>query len=123
VPEITAITEAQFVQDWAMDTADMGGLPLAYQEVLTLLGLATAGDLAADAQAQAVGKQVLALYDFDTQTITRLARGEIADAAEANVTLLHELVHAQQDAAHDLGALNDGAHIGRERRAAQLDRG
>jgi hypothetical protein len=89
-----------------------GAAALGADHVLSLLGLIQAGDLSADAGVDRQVDGVLAYYAFDTKTITIIARDDPNDPAlsadealiSADSTLMHELIHAQQDAAHDLNA-------------------
>ncbi|HVZ32905.1 MAG TPA: hypothetical protein VG963_10785, partial [Polyangiaceae bacterium] len=70
----------------------------------SLLGLIQTGDLSVDAGVDRQVEGVLAYYDFDSKTITIIGRSDSADPVIADSTLLHELIHAHQDAAHDLTA-------------------
>lgn len=108
LPDVVVVTQADVRQNFLSEAAMMvmaTDVTGTYDAVLELLGVSSAGDLGAMAQAEAVSEGLGALYDPVTKTITMIEREvDLGDPLE-NAILLHELVHAQQDAAYDLGAL------------------
>lgn len=71
---------------------------------LELLGMLTPGQLEDEADVlDARVARTLAYYHVARQEIVIIDRGGPVDGLEANLTLAHEFVHAQQDARHGLG--------------------
>ena len=123
LPPVTTLTEAEYrvvLNDRAtpaMQTSMMGAMGsddmpsearAAFDDVLVEFGLIDGGDLSVEASIDRNADAVLAFYDFETKAITIIDREQELDLLAANSTLLHELIHAQQDAAHDLGGLLEG---------------
>lgn len=123
LPPVTTLTEAEYrlvLTDRATpatQTSMMGAMGsdtmpsearAAFDDVLVEFGLIDGGDLSVEAGIDRNADAVLAFYDFETKAITIIDREQELDLLAANSTLLHELIHAQQDAAHDLGGLLEG---------------
>ncbi len=75
------------------------------ESVLHDLGLAAEGALSTDASIDNVLERFDGLYRDPESGIVLVDRGTPKNSLEFNVLLLHELVHALQDAVYDLGAL------------------
>jgi len=110
LPEVSTLTESEYRASLTTDAnaeADVEQLG-AFDDVLVLLGLADPADASVEASVDRSADAIAAFYDFTSKTITVVDHGEEVDLASADATLLHELIHAQQDAAHDLaGVLDD----------------
>jgi hypothetical protein len=105
LPVVTARTEDEYRALLTQASPPASKARAAVDATLALLGLIDKGDLALDAIVNRTVDIVLAYYDFESKAILLIDRGEPGDLAQADATLLHELIHAQQDAAHDLAAL------------------
>lgn len=91
--------------DGMTQATDAAAARAALDAVLVLFGLTRPLELTTESDIERQATASLAFYEFAGKTITIIDRGEQEDLALANVVLLHELVHAQQDAANDLIAL------------------
>lgn len=114
LPEVTTRSEDEYRALLAQANPARGDAQRAVDASLALLGLIDPGDLSSEAVVAQIAERVLAYYDFETKNINLIAHAASAgtasapsaeNLAEADGTLLHELIHAQQDAAHDLSAL------------------
>jgi hypothetical protein len=116
LPPVTTLTQDE-LRNYFTDSTVEAMIPeesTAYDDVLTLFGLIEAGMLSSEASIERAVDGVLALYQPEDKTIILVDRGEEPEAGVADSTLLgladstllHELIHAQQDAAHDLLALD-----------------
>ena len=105
LPEVTTLSEDEYRAQLAQATPARSAAQHAVDTSLALLGLIDAGDLGSEAVIDQTAERVLAYYDFETKGIHLVVHETEEDLAEADGTLLHELIHAQQDAAHDLSAL------------------
>jgi hypothetical protein len=111
LPDVMTLTQDEYRQMLTSDasmSADQdptaSDATTAVDHVLSLLGLIQTGDLSVDAGVDRQVEGVLAYYDFDSKTITIIGRSDATDPVIADSTLFHELIHAHQDAAHDLTA-------------------
>ena len=109
LPEVTTLTEDEYRASLTLDATETADDPgqLAFNDVLVLLGLADREDVSVEAGVDRSADAIAAFYDFTSKTITVVDHGEEPDLVAADVTLLHELIHAQQDAAHDLAGVLD----------------
>jgi hypothetical protein len=122
LPTVTTLTEAEYREFLTASanaaaettaTAAMGTdmMPddarTTFDDVLVEFGLIDGGTLSIEASIDRNADVVAAFYDFNTKSITIIDREQEVDLLAADSTLLHELIHAQQDAAHDLGGLLD----------------
>jgi hypothetical protein len=105
LPEVTTRTEDDYRALLAQAAPARDAAQQAVDTSLALLGLIDPGDLSDEALIDHTAERVLAYYDFETKGINLIARETTPDLSEADGTLLHELIHAQQDAAHDLAGL------------------
>lgn len=105
LPEVTMRTEDEYRALLAQAVPARSAAQNAVDTSLALLGLIEPGELSGEAVIDHTAERVLAYYDFETKGINLISREAPADLAEADGTLLHELIHAQQDAAYDLPAL------------------
>jgi hypothetical protein len=94
--------------DGMTQMTDVAAARIALDDVLVLLGLTRPSELTPESRVERQATTTLAFYEFAAKTITIIDRGEQDDRALANAVLLHELVHAQQDAANDLLTLQVG---------------
>jgi hypothetical protein len=111
LPEVMTLTQDEYRQLLTSDAStgadqdsNASDATTAVDHVLSLLGLIQSGDLSVDAGVDRQVEGVLAYYDFDSKTITIIGRSDAADPVVADSTLFHELIHAHQDAAHNLTA-------------------
>lgn len=110
-PVVTTLSQEQYrAQLSAKASRDEQTLTLrsAVDRSLALFGLIDGGDLSVDAVAERNAEGVLAYYEPATKSITVIERGSATSQREANATLLHEMIHALQDTAHDLAGLRGG---------------
>ena len=105
LPQVTTRSEDDYRALLAQVSAARGEAQRSVDTSLALLGLTDPGDLTGEALIDHTAERVLAYYDFETKGIQLIARETPPDLAQADGTLLHELIHAQQDAAYDLSAL------------------
>lgn len=83
-----------------------------FEVALTQLGLTVPGALAPMAQAARYAREWAAFYSQARQAIVVIDHAEPLDALSENVVLVHELVHALQDAEHDLEAFRQRYPLG-----------
>jgi hypothetical protein len=102
---------AQLRQGATRDEAALA-LRSAVDASLGLFGLIEDGDLSLDAVVERNVEDVLAFYDPPSKSITVIDRSAGTDQLEANATLLHEMIHALQDTAHDLDGLRERSGSG-----------
>ncbi|HKO91820.1 MAG TPA: hypothetical protein VJU61_11735 [Polyangiaceae bacterium] len=109
LPEVSTLTEEEYRVSLTAQAAEAtdSEQQSAFNDVLVLLGLADAQDVTVEAGVDRSAESVAAFYDFESKTITVIDHGEEMDLVVADSTLLHELIHAQQDAAHDLAGVLD----------------
>lgn len=105
LPEVETLSEAEYRARLAQSTSAPSDAQQAVDTSLTLLGFIEEGDLATAGLLDDTAQRVLAYYDFETKSISLVTHDTQSDPSEADATLLHELIHAQQDAGHDLSAL------------------
>ena len=78
-----------------------------WEDVWVRLGLASREQLSDDAMADSISEFVAAFYDSETESITMIDSDSApTDDVYASAILVHEYVHALQDAANDLEALS-----------------
>jgi hypothetical protein len=107
--QIAALVTPDAMQvDGMTQVTDAAAARAALDDVLVLFGLTRPSELTPESSIERQATTSLAFYEFAANTITIIDRGGQEDPAVANVVLLHELVHAQQDAAHDLITLQVG---------------
>ncbi|MEY4545446.1 MAG: hypothetical protein RL685_1641 [Pseudomonadota bacterium] len=110
-PVVSTLSQQQYrAQLSARALRDEQALTLrsAVDASLALLGLIDGGDLSVESVAERDADGVLAYYEPATKSITVIERASATNQREANATLLHEMIHALQDTAHDLAALHGG---------------
>ena len=103
VPPIATMTTAEFAaylnERFAEDPPPE---PNHYETALTLLGLVEPGGLGRQAMVEDDLEFVWGIYRFATKDIIIVDHGVPADGPDPNSVLLHEFVHALQDADVDL---------------------
>ena len=108
LPEVNTLSESDYRASLTLDAGDADGEQLsAFDDVLVLLGLTDPADVTVEATVDRTAELTSAFYDFESKNITVIDHGQEQDLTAADATLLHELIHAQQDAAHDLAAVLD----------------
>lgn len=115
-PAVHTLSQAEYrlqLRDGAaQDGQAQAALRAAVDASLALFGLIDGGDLALDSVVERNAQDVLAYYDPASKSITVIEHGSGTHQPEANATLLHEMIHALQDTAHDLDALRARALSG-----------
>lgn len=108
---IRVLTEDELRDELA---ADAGALPAdevaedaAVESVLHDLGLVQEGAFSTETSIENLVARFAGLYRDAERGIILVDRGAAQDSISANVLLLHELVHALQDAKYDLVALSE----------------
>jgi hypothetical protein len=80
---------------------------LQYETALVMLNLAEPGALTTMARVDEMVENVPAFYDSWEQRIVIIDHGRASDPAYASLTLVHEYIHALQDAEFGLNSLHD----------------
>lgn len=100
---IEMLTEAEYTTLVLQDYADTTDPPIKhFARALATLGLAPADDVPWEASVEAFVKEVAGVYRSAEKRIVVIDRGMPANTPQMDVILLHEIVHALQDADHDL---------------------
>lgn len=104
MPQIRMISEADAL---AERLADYGDEPPdnRFERALVLFGLTQPSSSAPQVAAARWAAETAAFYSFERKDITLIVHAEPSDELFLDATLLHELVHALQDAEHDLASL------------------
>lgn len=109
--------------DDSSDAASMGPSAKFLAEIqgLELLGLVEPGQVSTETDlASSRLDGVLAFYSPVTQAVVLIDRGEPADNLDSNAVLAHELVHALQDAEHDLLSYGESYSDSRDQNLASV---
>jgi hypothetical protein len=111
VPPVTTLARADLLEQLVMlNESATAPEPsqVALSSVLDLLGLVPANGDAPTTADELSASLALAFYEFDTKQATLVEDVSTGDMGTDDALLFHELVHAQQDARYDLGALLRG---------------
>lgn len=104
-PAVISLTQADAEAELAALFPSRVPAEINHLEVaLTQLGLTVPGALAPMAQAARYAREWAAFYSHARQAIVVIEHAAPLDAFSENVVLVHELIHALQDAEHDLEA-------------------
>ncbi len=112
-PVVHTLSQTQYrarLHERATQDTETQALRSAVDASLALLGLIDGGDLSLESVVERNARGVLAYYEPESKSITVIEQGSDTGELEANATLLHEMVHALQDAEHDLSALRAGGN-------------
>lgn len=104
VPEVRFATSEEIFAEFEPTSAEELARAKHYYAGEALVGLMPAGYDPTDERADSLA-QAVALYQSGSGTIVILTDREPSDPKQAYSTLLHEMVHAYQDAEYDLEAL------------------
>jgi hypothetical protein len=107
LPPIDTVSRMEYREQLGM-SLEMGESvtsAVAFETVVGLLGLTQTGETTAETAVATTGNLVLAFYEPMAERVTLLADARTGNPAADDGLLLHELVHAQQDARYDLDAL------------------
>lgn len=83
-----------------------------FEVALTQLGLTRPGALSPMARAARYAREWAAFYSHAQQAIVVIEHATPLDALSENVVLIHEMIHALQDAEHDLEAFSERHRLG-----------
>jgi hypothetical protein len=98
---------AELEQDQSETPPEELAQTAAIESVLHDLGLVTEGALSSDASIDQLIENFDGLYRDPERGIVLIDRGKPKTSVEYDALLLHELIHALQDAEYDLGSLLD----------------
>jgi hypothetical protein len=108
LPPVTLMTEEEFLAFLNQDIAENPPPdPNHLETALDLLDLVTPGALAPGAIVQMDVEKIWGIYRNEEKDVLVVDHGVPADEPEPNAVLLHEFVHALQDADVDLSRLRD----------------
>jgi hypothetical protein len=100
---IEVMTEAEYAEVLRQDNADNPEPPVKhFDRAISVFGLAPADGVPREDDLLAYVADIGGVYRGQEKRIVIIDHGKPADAERADLTLLHELVHALQDADHDL---------------------
>lgn len=117
---IDLMTEAEYVEKRQQDLADAPEAEIShFGRALELLQLEKPGGVTRAEALETQAKNVLGVYFHEEKRIVVIDHGLPADTAYINATLVHEVVHALQDADYDLSNWPDEPRLTLDSRLAR----